>query len=75
MSTIPQITCCKSLNLFLIELILRQEKKKFKGFSMRNSLTSFEIEVEAESCLFVISDPMLGVVVYQILSKDDKIFF
>ena len=42
---------------------------------MRNSLTSFEIEVEVESCLFVISDPMLGVVVYQILSKDDKIFF
>ena len=42
---------------------------------MRNSLTSFEIEVGAESCLFVISDPMLDVVVYQILSKDDKIFF
>ena len=42
---------------------------------MRNSLTSFEIEVEAESCLFVISDLMQGVVLYQILSKDDKIFF
>ena len=41
---------------------------------MRNSLSSFEIEVEAESCLFVISDPMLCVVAYQILSKDDKIF-
>ena len=41
---------------------------------MRNSLSSFETEVEAESCLFVISDPMLRVVAYQILSKDDKIF-
>ena len=41
---------------------------------MRNSLSSFEIGVEAESCLFVISDPMLCVVAYQILSKDDKIF-
>ena len=41
---------------------------------MRNSLGFFEIEAEAESCLFVISDPMLRVVVYQILSKDDKIF-
>ena len=41
---------------------------------MRNSLSSFEIEVEAESCLFVISDPMLRVVVYQILSKMTKIF-
>ena len=40
---------------------------------MRNSLCSFEIEAEAESCLFVISDPMLRVVAYQILSKDDKI--
>ena len=41
---------------------------------MRNSLSSFEIEVEAGSCLFVISEPMLHVVVYQILSKNDKIF-
>ena len=41
---------------------------------MRNSLISFKIEVEAEICLFVISDPMLRVVVYQILSKDGKIF-
>ena len=41
---------------------------------MSNSLSSFEIEVEAERCLFVISDPMLRVVTYQILSKDDKIF-
>ena len=41
---------------------------------MRNSLSSFEIEVKAESCLFVISEPMLRVVAYQILSKDDKIF-
>ena len=41
---------------------------------MCNSLSSFEIEVEAESCKFVISDPMLNVVTYQILSKDDKIF-
>ena len=41
---------------------------------MRNSLNSFEIEAEAENCLFVISEPMLRVVAYQILSKDDKIF-
>ena len=41
---------------------------------MRYSLSSFEIEVEAESCLFVKSEPMLRVVVYQILSKDDNIF-
>ena len=43
---------------------------------MRNSLSSFAIEVEgeAESCLFVISQPMLRVLTYQILSKDDKIF-
>ena len=41
---------------------------------MRNSLSSFEIEVEAESCLYVISEPKLCVVAYQILSKDDKIF-
>ena len=41
---------------------------------MRNSLSSFEIEVEAKSCLFLISDPMLRVAAYQILSKDDKIF-
>ena len=40
---------------------------------MRNSLSSFEIKVEVESCLFMISDPMLRVVAYQI-SKDDKIF-
>ena len=38
---------------------------------MRYSLSSFEIEVEAESCLFVKSEPMLRVVAYQILSKDD----
>ena len=42
---------------------------------MRNSLNSFEIEVAAESCLFVITEPMLCVVAYQILSKGDKIFF
>ena len=41
---------------------------------MRNSLSSFEIDVEAESRLFVISEPMLRVVAYKILSKDDKIF-
>ena len=41
---------------------------------MRNSLNSFEIEAEAESYLFVIPEPMLRVVAYQILSKDDKIF-
>ena len=41
---------------------------------MRNYLSSSEIAVEAESCLFVISEPMLCVVTYQILSKDDKIF-
>ena len=41
---------------------------------MSNSLSSFEIEVEAESYLFVISEPMLRVVAYQILSKDGKIF-
>ena len=36
--------------------------------------SSFGIEVEAESCLFVISDPILRIVAYQILSKDDKFF-
>ena len=43
---------------------------------MRNSLSSFaiEVEVKAESCLFVISQPMLYVSAYQVLSKDDKIF-
>ena len=41
---------------------------------MHNSLGSFETEVETESCLVVISGPMLHVVAYQILSKDDKIF-
>ena len=41
---------------------------------MHNSLSSFDIVVGPESCLFVISDPMLGVVAYQILSKDDTIF-
>ena len=41
---------------------------------MRNSLSSFEIEVETESCLVVISHPMLCIVAYQILYKDDKIF-
>ena len=41
---------------------------------MRISLSSFEIEVEGESCLFLISDKMLCVVAYQILSKDEKIF-
>ena len=43
---------------------------------MRNSLSSFaiEVEVEAESCLFVISQPMLCVLAYHILSKDDRIF-
>ena len=41
---------------------------------MRNCLSSFETEVEAESCLFLISDPMLRVVAYQVLSKDEKIF-
>ena len=41
---------------------------------MRNSLSYFEIDVEAESCKFVTSDPMLNVATYQILSKDDKIF-
>ena len=40
---------------------------------MRNSLSSFaiEVEVEVESCLSVISQCILA---YQILSKDDKIF-
>ena len=47
---------------------------KFRGFSMRNYLSFFEIAVEAESCLFVISEPMLRVVAYQILSEDEKIF-
>ena len=42
---------------------------------MCNSLSSFEIEVAAESCLFVITEPMLCVVANQILSKGDKIFF
>ena len=75
MSTLSQINYCKSLNLLLVELTLRQVKIKFKGFSMRHCLSSFEIEeVEAESCLFVISDPMVYVVAYQILSKDHKIF-
>ena len=43
---------------------------------MRNSLSSFviEVEVEAESCLFVIPQPMLCLLAYQIISKDDKIF-
>ena len=41
---------------------------------MRNSLSYFEIEAEAESCLFVISDAMLRVAAYQVLSKDEKIF-
>ena len=41
---------------------------------MRNSLSSFEIEVEADNCLCLISDPVLRVLAYQILSKDDKIF-
>ena len=41
---------------------------------MRNYLSFFEIAVEAESCLFVISEPMLRVVAYQILSEDEKIF-
>ena len=41
---------------------------------MRHCLSSFEIEEEAESCLFVISDPMVHVVAYQILSQDHKIF-
>ena len=41
---------------------------------MHNSSSPFEIEVEAGSCLFVISESMLRVVSYQILSKDDKIF-
>ena len=40
---------------------------------MRNSSSSFEIEVEAGSCLFVISESMSRVVSYQILSKDDKV--
>ena len=74
MSTLSQITCCKSLSLFPIELMLRWGKIKFKGFSMLNSLRSSEIEVEAESNLFLTSGLMLRVVAYQI-SKDDKIFF
>ena len=41
---------------------------------MLNSLRSSEIEVEAESNLFLTSGLMLRVVAYQI-SKDDKIFF
>ena len=41
---------------------------------MRNSLSSFKIEIETEGCLFVISDSILRVAAYQILSKDDKIF-
>ena len=41
---------------------------------MVHSLSSFEIEVEVESCLFVISEPMLCIVAYQVVSKDDKIF-
>ena len=40
---------------------------------MHNSLSSFKIKVEVESCLFMMSDAMLRVVAYQI-SKDDKIF-
>ena len=40
---------------------------------MRHSLSCFEIEVEAESCLFVLSDSMLRVVACQILPKYDKI--
>ena len=41
---------------------------------MRNSLSSFEIEVEADNCLCLISDPVLRVLAYQILSKDTKYF-
>ena len=41
---------------------------------MRNSFSSFEVEVEADNCLCLISDPKLRVLAYQILSKDDKIF-
>ena len=41
---------------------------------MLNSLRSSEIEVEAESNLFLTSGLMLRVVAYQILSKDGKIF-
>ena len=41
---------------------------------MRNSLVSYEIGVETESCLVVISEFVLRAVAYQILSKDDKIF-
>ena len=40
---------------------------------MGHSLTSFEIQVETESCLFLISDPRLRIVAYETLSKDDKI--
>ena len=38
------------------------------------NVRSFEIEVETENCLVVISDPILRVVTYQILSKDSQIF-
>ena len=34
-------------------------------YSTRNSFSSFETEVEAERCLFVISEPMLRAVAYQ----------
>ena len=41
---------------------------------MRNSLSSFKIEVEAESCLFMISDPMLRDMAYQYYLKMTKHF-
>ena len=41
---------------------------------MCNSLSSFEIEVETENCLVVISDPMMRVKACKNLSKDNKIF-
>ena len=41
---------------------------------MRKSLSFFETEVETESYLLVISNPILYVWACQILSKDDKIF-
>ena len=40
---------------------------------MLNFLSSFETGVETESCLVVISDLMLCVVTYQILSKNEEI--
>ena len=57
-SVLPLTNSCKSLNLFLIELILRHAIVGFAGYSILRFFNSWEKSGNHERWLFLISFPM-----------------